>query len=63
MPASHISRRALLRAAGAGAAIGLRPAIGAAEPVSPVMARLASYMAAAGGTALPDAVVEQARLH
>ena len=40
-----------------------QPAARALSPVSPVMTALSDYLAEAGGKSLPEAVVEQAKLH
>ena len=60
-----LSRRSLLRGAGAlTAAIALPSLDGAgAAAISPVMSRLSEYMAAAAGRALPAEVTAQAKLH
>src|ERR1700675_961861 len=60
-----LTRRDLLKRAGwLTAAAAFRPwrAI-AAEPISPVMARLSAYMSEARGRALPDEVVEKLKHH
>jgi 2-methylcitrate dehydratase PrpD len=58
-----LRRRALLAATAATAAAGALPRSAAAAPVSPVMATLSSYMAAAGGRNLPAEVTEKAKHH
>ena len=59
-----LDRRALLAATGAALATGVLPRRSlAAAPVSPVMATLSSYMADAAERPLPEAVLEQAKLH
>jgi 2-methylcitrate dehydratase PrpD len=58
-----INRRALLVGTGAALAAGTAPRRAAAVPVSPVMATLSSYMAAAGEQPVPEEVVEQAKQH
>lgn len=59
-----LGRRLLLGGACAGVVASVRPGTGrAAPPVSPVMAALSSYMAGVGGSPLPEAVAEQAKLH
>ncbi len=60
-----LDRRAFLATAGSALALGGRPrqAFAAAVPVSPTMATLSTYMAAAAGRALPDEVVEKAKHH
>jgi 2-methylcitrate dehydratase PrpD len=60
-----MTRRSLLQRAGwaiAGAALPFREAI-AAVPVSPVMAKLSTYMSEAGNRVLPDDVIEKAKHH
>jgi 2-methylcitrate dehydratase PrpD len=60
-----LTRRSLVRAAaGVVAAAGMRrPVRAAAEQISPVMARLSTYMSEAGGRALPDQVVQETKYH
>ena len=58
-----LDRRGLLRIAGAGLVAGGSKPGRAATAISPVMARLSTYMADAGGRPLPEAVEEQAKLH
>jgi hypothetical protein len=60
-----LTRRSLVRAAaGVVAAAGMRrPVRAAAEQISPVMARLSTYMSEAGGRALPDRVVQETKYH
>ena len=66
-PRLAITRRHMLLGSGAvfAAAAVPTPSLGAPAPaspqVSPVMARLSSYMAEAGGKPLPDAVAEKAK--
>src|SRR5205809_180130 len=62
---SVLSRRSLLRSAGAITAAVAVPSLGkAAEPaISPVMTRLSEYMAAAAGRAIPDEVLSLAKQH
>src|SRR5215475_7649370 len=55
-------RRFMRLLGGATAAVVVRPLRAKAE-VSPVMAKLASYMSAAGTRALPDAVMLEAKNH
>ena len=58
---TNISRRSVL---GTTAALSLGvPRARAAQPVSPLMATLSTYMAEAAGKKLPDNVAEQAKLH
>src|SRR5258705_1238930 len=58
-----LTRRSLLQRAGWGvAAVGIPRGLFAAE-ISPVMAKLSTYMSEAGGRALPDEVVEKAKHH
>ena len=61
----NLTRRGLLQRAGwAVAAAGLsRVSVLAAENVSPIMARLSSYMSEARNRALPDEVTEKAKHH
>jgi 2-methylcitrate dehydratase PrpD len=65
--AAGFSRRKLLQGAGLAAAAAALPAIPrrllAAESVSPVMAKLSTYMSEAGGRELPPEVVEKAKHH
>ena len=57
-------RRFLLQGVAAGAVGSLWPAAGRADAlISPAMMALSTYMAGAGSAALPEAVVEQTRLH
>ncbi len=60
-----LDRRRLLLTAGTGLGVAAlsRRAFAAPAPVSPMMATLSSYMAAAGERALPDEVVEHAKQH
>lgn len=59
-----LSRRALLQNAGwVAAAAALPRGLFAADSVSPVMAKLSSYMSEAGGRDLPPEVVEKAKHH
>jgi 2-methylcitrate dehydratase PrpD len=60
-----LDRRSLLASAGSALALGALPgrAFAAPVPVSPMMATLSAYMAAAGGRALPDEVLEKAKHH
>jgi 2-methylcitrate dehydratase PrpD len=62
---NHLSRRDLLRSAGfVTAATALPGLMKAADPaISPVMARLSEYMAAAAGRALPPEAMAHAKLH
>jgi len=66
-PANHgknLSRRKLLQCAGWTVAAATLPSgVFAAESISPVMAKLSTYMSEAGGRALPDEVVEKAKHH
>jgi len=55
------SRRFILRLAGAAPLFSI--AARAASPIGPTMTALSDYMAGAGGKALPEAAVEQAKLH
>jgi 2-methylcitrate dehydratase PrpD len=58
-----LTRRSLLQRAGWGvAAVAIPRGLFAAE-ISPVMAKLSTYMSEAGGRALPDEVVEKAKHH
>jgi 2-methylcitrate dehydratase PrpD len=65
--AAGFSRRKLLEGAGFAAAAAVLPAFSqslfAADSVSPVMARLSTYMSEAGGRDLPPEVVEKAKHH
>ena len=59
-----LSRRNLLQCAGwTVAAAALPSRLFAADSISPVMAKLSSYMSEAGGRPLPDEVVEKAKHH
>ena len=59
-----LSRRSLLQRAGwTVAAAALPGRLFGAESISPVMAKLSTYMSEAGGRALPDEVVEKAKHH
>ncbi|RYC30094.1 MmgE/PrpD family protein [Lichenibacterium minor] len=62
---SGLDRRSLLATAGSAVALAALPrrALAAPVPVGAVMATLSGYMAAAGGRALPDEVVEKAKHH
>jgi len=62
---SGLSRRSILQSAGWTIAAAALPAKGllAAESISPVMEKLSSYMAEAGGRDLPAEVVEKAKHH
>ncbi|MCU1340942.1 MAG: MmgE/PrpD family protein [Candidatus Acidoferrum typicum] len=61
---SSLSRRSLLQRAGwTVAAAALPSGVFAADTISPVMAKLSTYMSEAGGRALPDEVVEKAKHH
>jgi 2-methylcitrate dehydratase PrpD len=59
------SRRGLVQAAVAVAAAAAtpRPVWAAAEDISPVMAKLSTYMSEAGSRALPDQIVEETKYH
>ncbi len=60
----NLSRRSLLQRAGwTVAAAAIPSGVFAAESISPVMAKLSTYMSEAGGRALPDEVVEKAKHH
>ncbi len=60
----NLSRRSLLQRAGwTVAAAAIPSGLFAAESISPVMAKLSTYMSEAGGRALPDEVVEKAKHH
>jgi 2-methylcitrate dehydratase PrpD len=63
--AGSLSRRDLLQRAGWTVAAAALPAgvFAADAPISPVMAKLSTYMSEAGGRALPDDVVEKAKHH
>jgi 2-methylcitrate dehydratase PrpD len=63
--ADNLSRRSLLQRAGWTVAAAAIPAgrLFAADSVSPVMAKLSSYMSEAGGRDLPPEVVEKAKHH
>jgi 2-methylcitrate dehydratase PrpD len=65
MPGITLTRRDLLKRTGClAAAAAFRPwRVIAGEPISPVMARLSSYMSEARGRALPDEVVEKLKHH
>jgi 2-methylcitrate dehydratase PrpD len=66
MGSAGLSRRSLLQRAGwtvAAAAFPFSRGVFAADSISPVMARLSTYMSEAGGRALPDEVVEKAKQH
>jgi 2-methylcitrate dehydratase PrpD len=59
-----LSRRSLLQRAGwTVAAAALPSRVFGAESISPVMAKLSTYMSEAGGRALPEEVVEKAKHH
>jgi len=60
-----LTRRGLVRAAaGVAAAAAMPRAIwAAAEEISPVMAKLSTYMSEAGSRALPDQVVQETKYH
>jgi 2-methylcitrate dehydratase PrpD len=59
-----LSRRSLLQRAGwTVAAAALPSRVFGAENISPVMAKLSTYMSEAGGRALPEEVVEKAKHH
>jgi hypothetical protein len=59
-----LSRRNLLQCAGwTAVATALPSRLFAADSISPVMAKLSSYMSEAGGRPLPDEVVEKAKHH
>ena len=59
-----LSRRSLLQRAGwTAAAVAFPSGVFAADSISPVMAKLSTYMSEAGGRALPDEVVEKAKQH
>ena len=59
-----LSRRRVLHLAGATVLADAFPFVArAASPISPAMSALSDYMAEAGGKAVPEAVVEQAKLH
>jgi 2-methylcitrate dehydratase PrpD len=60
-----LTRRGLVRAAvGVAAAAAVpRPIWAAAEEISPVMAKLSTYMSEAGSRALPDQVVQETKYH
>src|ERR1700730_7239577 len=64
-PGCTLTRRDLLKRAGwLAAATAFRPwRAFAAEPISPVMARLSAYMSEARGRALVDEVVEKTKHH
>lgn len=56
-----LTRRNLIQAGGAALAMAPMRAKAAAAPVSPIMAKLATYMADAAGKPLPDAVAEKTK--
>jgi 2-methylcitrate dehydratase PrpD len=59
-----LNRRSLLQRAGwTVAAAALPSRVFGAESISPVMAKLSTYMSEAGGRALPEEVVEKAKHH
>jgi len=58
-----LSRRSLLQRAGWTVAAAAFPSGVFAAEISPVMAKLSTYMSEAGGRALPDEVVEKAKHH
>ena len=59
-----LSRRSLLQRAGwTAAAVAFPSGVFAADSISPVTAKLSTYMSEAGGRALPDEVVEKAKQH
>jgi 2-methylcitrate dehydratase PrpD len=61
---TSLSRRSLLQRAGWSVAAAAIPSgVFAADTISPVMAKLSTYMSEAGGRALPDEVVEKAKHH
>jgi 2-methylcitrate dehydratase PrpD len=53
----------MLAAAAAASVAAMPRALRAAEEISPVMARLSSYMSEAAGRALPDQVVQETKYH
>ena len=60
----NLSRRSLLQCAGwTVAAAAIPSGVFAADSISPVMAKLSTYMSEAGGRALPDEVTEKAKHH
>lgn len=60
MKSDSLTRRSILMAAGAAAAVPLRAANAS---LSPVMARLSSYMSQAGQAALPEEALEHTKRH
>src|SRR5258708_33115535 len=61
---ASLSRASLLQSAGWTVAAAAFPSgVFAADSISPVMAKLSAYMGEAGGRALPDEVVENAKHH
>src|SRR5882672_4120725 len=58
-----LSRRSLLQRAGWTVAAAAFPSGVFAAEISPVMAKLSTYMSEAGGRAIPDEVVEKAKHH
>jgi 2-methylcitrate dehydratase PrpD len=65
MTGANLSRRTLLQRAGwvTAGAVFAPNVLTAAETVSPVMAKLSSYMSEARSRALPDEVIEKAKRH
>jgi 2-methylcitrate dehydratase PrpD len=61
--ATTVTRRDVLQAGGIMAAVIVPTGAHAAQPVGPVMEKLAAYMAAARDHALPDTVVEKTKHH
>src|SRR5882757_6578773 len=62
-PRSALTRRRLLGGAAGIAAAASLPRIAAGDDVSPVMARLSTYMSEAAARALPQAVVQETKHH
>ena len=60
---TSVTRRGVLKTAGGFLAAAATHAKGAEVPVSPVMARLSTYMSEAASHALPDDVVEKTKHH
>src|SRR5579864_6235472 len=58
-----MTRRSMLRKVGVALGAAVAPAGEAAQPTSPVMTRLSTYMSEAPGRALPAEVIEKAKHH
>src|ERR1700694_2709580 len=58
-----MTRRSMLRKVGVALGAAVMPVGEAAQPASPVMTRLSTYMSEAAGSALPGEVIEKAKHH